>query len=173
MSVPKQSGSRTAFLERLALEHPDSVALADRLVRWARANDVVLRWSSAATFDTMIGWIVLGVQEQKVFSIQTNGQVSVLFRQLSNRVPVASDASREATLQGLAAYLPNLPATSFSATKPDDKAVWPLSAFATAEPVGELLKLLEWMLRGLRAEHEDMLAGRRTKKKGKPVAAQG
>ena len=151
-------------MERLLLEHPDEVALAQRAVQWARANSIVLRFSSTPTGDSMVAYIKLGVQDQKLFSIQTNGVFTVLFRQLSNKLPVADAATRQAFLAKLTANLPKLPPTDFDPAKPTDKTAWPLAALATSDHFEELLRMLHWMASGLRSEFEALLARGRSRK---------
>ncbi len=163
----KSTGSRAAFTERLKLEHPAETDVAERISSWARAHGVILRWSSSPTSDSMVGYVKIGVQEQKLLTCQTNGLVSILFRQLSSRLPAGEPEAKQAFLGELAHKLSVLPKGGFDPAKSGDKASWQLSELAKGDNVKELLRVLDWMVEGLRTDFEDLLSRSRAKKGGR------
>lgn len=156
MAVERNS-SADEFRRRFEKDTPEAAHRAIALMEWAKERGLRYRPRTGPTHDTLLCWLDLGVGEHKIFQLETNGLVWILFGGLERRYP-SQDASRRAAFrEELHCRLETVPGGRAPKGSRNGKASWRLAH----TDLTALTSTLDWAIEQLRDAHMELLAIRR------------
>ena len=161
MAVERNS-TEAAFRERYRKDSPGAAPPALRLVDWAKRHGLRLRPRAGPTHDTLIGFLVLGANDHKIFTMETNGLLWVLFTELERRFPSTDRAAVAQFKSELRKKLEGVRGGRAAPGSDQAKASWRLEQTDEAALVG----VLEWVVAELRRHYDDLLDDRRKRREG-------
>jgi hypothetical protein len=153
----ERNSTEAAFRTRYEADHPEAASAARSLLHWANERSLSLTWRAGPTHDTALGFLKLGVHDHKVFTLETNGLVWVLFTELGRRFPSTTDGAKNAFLNGLRERLSKVSGGRARAGSQGAKASWKLEV----TDVPALLSVLDWALADLRRHYAELLSSHR------------
>ena len=156
MAVERNS-TEEAFRARYEHDSPDAARAARKLVQWARDRGLRLRPRAGETHDTLLCLLDLGANEYKIFTLETNGLVWVLFSELTRRFPSTDADEKAAFLATLREKLEKVPGGRAAPGSQGGKASWVLGA--TDLPMFQ--EVLEWTIEELRRHQTELLSSSR------------
>ncbi len=156
MAVERNS-TEEAFRVRYEQDSPEAARTARKLMQWGRDHDLRLRPRAGETHDTLLGFLELGAHEHKIFALETNGRVWILFSELLRRFPSTDADEKAAFLATLRKRLEMVPGGRAAPGSQGGKASWVLGE--TDLPA--FLAVLDWTLDELRRHHDELLSSSR------------
>lgn len=147
-----KSGQDT-FLGRIARESATNLAAATRIVDWAKEHRLVRRYTSAERHDSLMCDLRLGQTQHKLFTLETDGHLWILFDQLASRFPERDVTAKGAFCDELKARVATLPGR-VSDSPTGAQAAWNLEEI----DLDRFLNVMEWTCRELARHHELTLA---------------
>jgi hypothetical protein len=152
----KRNSSEGDFQERFNRDRPDVASKAEEIIRWARERQLRRIPRAGEKHDTLLAHLILGVTEHKIFTLETNGAVWVLFKQLGARFPSTDAQKKEAFFNELRHRLRQLPGRRADIKSDADKASWNLQEI----DLQGFLGILDWLLSELRRHDQDLRASK-------------
>jgi hypothetical protein len=156
MAVERNS-SADDFRRRFEADTPEAASQADALMKWARERGLRYRPRTGPTHDTLLCWLDLGVREHKIFQLETNGLVWILFGELERRYPSQDAGTRAVFREELHCRLEAVPGGRAAKGSRNGKASWRL----THTDLAALTSSLDRAIEQLRSGHQELLARRR------------
>jgi hypothetical protein len=153
----ERNSSEAAFRARYEADHPEAAPPARGLLHWANERKLNLTWRAGPTHDTALGFLRLGVHDHKMFTLETNGLVWVLFTELGRRFPSTRDGAKDTFLEGFRERLARVAGGRAPAGSRGAKASWKLEQ--TDMPA--LQGVLDWAVGDLRKHYAELLAAHR------------
>ena len=156
MAVERNS-TPEAFRARYEAHTPEAAPTAMALMHWAKERGLRYRPRSGPTHDTLLCWLDLGVGEHKIFQLETNGLVWILFGELERRFPAKDAGRRAAFREELHQRLEAVPGGRAGKDSRNGKASWRLRQTDLAA----LTRTLDWAIGQIRGGHEDLVGSRK------------
>jgi hypothetical protein len=153
----ERNSTEEAFRVRYDRDSPEQARAARKLIQWARDRGLRLRPRAGETHDTLMCLLNLGANEYKIFSLETNGHVWVLFSELTRRFPSTDAEEKAAFLATFREKLEKVPGGRAAPGSRGGKASWALEA--TDLPA--FLAVLEWSIEELRRHQGELLSSSR------------
>ena len=150
--VVKRNSSEGDFQNRFNRDRPDVARKAEEIIQWARDRQLRRTPRAGEKHDTLLAHLVLGVTDHKIFTLETNGAVWILFNQLAARFPSTDAQKKDAFFQELRGRLRQLSGRRSDIQPDADKASWNLQDL----DVPGFLGILDWVLRELRRHNQDL-----------------
>ena len=145
--------NRRQFQHRFRADNSKVAAVAEDIINWAVTQKLKVRYTTAPDLDSAMGWRVLGVQEHKIFTLQTDGLVWILFKELASRFPLKDQTAKRAML---AEFEHRLSKVAGSATQPETyatQAAWRLEKIDAPA----FIEVLDWLLEQIDVAYEGSL----------------
>jgi hypothetical protein len=156
----ERNSSDEAFRERYRQDTPEAAPIATRLIAWSRTHGLELRPRAGPTHDTLLCFLKLGGNEHKVFALETNGLIWILFAELERRFPSTEPEKAAAYFASLREKLGAVRGSRADASRWGGKASWRLKD--TDETA--LTAVLKWVVDELRRHWEDLLESQRRRR---------
>ena len=153
----KRNSSEDDFRHRFKRDCPSVAHSAEEIIRWARDRGLRRIPRAGEKHDTLLAHLILGVGEHKIFTLETNGSVWILFEQLGARFPSTDAQKKREFFEGLRRRLGELPGRRVGIKPSADKASWSLQSL----DLPAFLAILDWVLTELRQHDDDTRARRR------------
>ncbi len=153
MAVERNS-TDAAFRTRYEHDRPEVAPIATKLMDWARERRLLQRPRTGETHDTLLCFLELGVNEHKIFALETNGLVWVLFSELQRRFPSKDASKKTAFLGTLREKLSEVAGGRAAPGSQGGKASWTLAS----TDVPALLRVLDWAIVELRGHYHELVA---------------
>ena len=159
MAIERNS-SEEAFRKRYRQDMPEGAPVATRLIAWAKAHGLQRKPRAGPTHDTLLCFLKLGANEHKVFTLETNGLIWILFTEIERRFPATDHEKTAAFLALLREKLANVRGSRAESAEWGGKASWRLKDTDEAA----LIAVLEWVLAEHRRHYNDLLDSRRRRR---------
>lgn len=130
------------FQELLANTDAERVAVARRLLEWARANMTRIWWGEGKRNGSFVPVLEHNGQQQYVISVWTSGSVEMGFQWMKVRPPFADEAKRREMLQRLNA-IPGIALPEDGITR---RPNIPLAALTDTATLTRFLQVLDWFV---------------------------
>ena len=157
----RRNSTEAAFRARFQQDSPAAAPAARRLLDWAKANALRLRPSAGPTHDTLLGALILA-NDHKIFQLETNGLLWVLFAELARRFPTTDPSATARFISDLRRRLDGVRGGRAKPGSEQSKASWKL---ALTDEVA-LIGVLDWLVAELRRHHKDLLDSQRKRREG-------
>jgi hypothetical protein len=153
----ERNSSLETFRARYEADRPEAVPAATALLEWARERGLRCRPRKGPTHDTLLCWLDLGVGEHKIFQLETNDLVWILFGELERRYPSKDAGSRAAFREELHGRMETVRGGRAATGSRNGKASWRL----TQTDLPALTRTLDWAIEQLRRGHQELVASRK------------
>ena len=124
----KRNSSEDDFRHRFKRDCPSVAHSAEEIIRWARDRGLRRIPRAGEKHDTLLAHLILGVGEHKIFTLETNGSVWILFEQLGARFPSTDAQKKREFFEELRRRLGELPGRRVGIKPSADKASWSLQS---------------------------------------------
>ena len=149
--------TRRAYEARSLAQRPDVASVTDSIIQWATARKLKLEYTTAPDLDSAMCRRRLGVQEHKIFTLQTNGLIWILFAELASRFPSEDEAEKATILQEFERQLALVPGGTSIPGEYGTQAAWRLDTMDWPA----FFAALDWILAQLESSYNRVLARRR------------
>jgi len=153
----ERNSTEEAFRARYEHDSPEAARAARKLIQWARDRGLRLRPRAGETHDTLLCLLDLGANVYKIFTLETNGLVWVLFSELTRRFPSTDADEKAAFLATLREKLEKVSGGRAAPGSQGGKASWVLGVTDLAV----FQEVLEWTIEELRRHQTELLSSSR------------
>ena len=160
MAVERNSSEET-FRTRYEQDRPDAAPNAAKLVSWAKHRGLLLRPRAGETHDSLLCFLKLGANEHKIFTLETNGLVWIVYKELERRFPSTDVGQKAAFFTNLRERLQGVSGGRAAAGTQGGKASW----MVASTDILALVTVLDWVIEELRHHHTELLSSSSKRRK--------
>jgi hypothetical protein len=132
---------------------PDVAAVAESIISWAATNKVKVHYTTAPDLDSAMGRRVLGVHAHKIFTLQTNGMVWILSRELASKFPSKGQEGKKLVLAEFERRLSAVAGGTSTPGQYGTQAAWRLEHLDSVA----FFETLDWLLEQLQTGYAAVL----------------
>lgn len=142
-SRDRRKWDEESFFAELARRRGDTeTRVGRRLWDWARSRNLRIWWGAGRITGSMYPVLDHGQTNYSLFSLWTNGNVTIEFESMSSRPPLSDETVRKQVAQ----RLNEIPGVQLPADSPKGWPRFPLSALSEPSAVQLFLRVFDWVI---------------------------